>query len=63
MNVCKCMNIEYAVIKQAVTNFGSDINTISNETGAGTACGCCLNNACRKVELPLPSAIAKAIQE
>jgi len=63
MKVCACMNVRYDVIKKAVDSFGDDIDKISEETEAGTACGCCLSDGCGKVELPLPSAIAKALQE
>ena len=60
MLVCKCMNVKFDAIKSAVDELGSDMDAIMGKTDAGTACGCCKNDACGKVELPLPKAIAKA---
>ncbi len=40
-----------------------DIEAIKEETEAGTVCECCLEEDCDKVDLPLPLAIKKALQE
>ena len=60
MLVCKCMNVKYDAIKSAVDELGSDMDAIMSKTDAGMACGCCKNDGCKKVELPLPQAISKA---
>ncbi len=63
MLVCDCMGIEYDEIKEAYKKHGNDIEAISEDTGAGTACRCCLHEDCGKVDLPLPLAIKKAQEE
>ena len=63
MIVCDCEEIEYETIKEAVKKHGDNIDTISEQTGAGTVCGCCLEDDCGNVDLPLPQAIKKALQE
>ena len=60
MLVCKCINVDYDAISDAVKECGADMELVMDKTGAGTACGCCKKEACPKVELPLPGAIAKA---
>jgi len=63
MLVCDCNDVHYDEIKKAVEEFGTDLETIKDETSAGTACECCLEEDCDRVELTLPSAIAKAQEE
>lgn len=63
MLVCDCNEIEYDVIKEAVRIHGGDRETIMEVTEAGTVCGCCLEEDCDKVDLPLPLAIKKALEE
>ena len=63
MLVCDCMGVEYDEIKEAYLKHGNDIDVISEETGAGTGCGCCMHDDCDKVDLPLPLAIKKAAEE
>ena len=63
MLVCDCNQVEYETIKEAVKIHGGDIEVIMEETSAGTVCGCCLEEECEKVDLPLPLAIKKALQE
>lgn len=63
MTVCNCNDVEYSEILEAVKKFGSDIETIKEETAAGTACECCLENDCDLVDLPLPLAIEKALED
>lgn len=61
MDVCKCLKVSFETIKTAVEQYGSDLDTISEKTGAGSLCHCCLHETCGKVELPLPLAINKAL--
>ena len=63
MLVCNCMEIEYDEIKDAVKKFGTDLEKIQEETGAGSACECCLEDDCDMVDLPLNLAIKKAQEE
>lgn len=63
MLVCNCMEVEYEEIRDAVKEFGTNIDKIKEETGAGTACECCLENDCDMVDLPLELAIEKASKE
>lgn len=63
MLVCDCNEIEYDSIKEAVKKHGDNIDAIMEETDAGTVCGCCQEEDCDKVELPLPLAIKKALAE
>ena len=63
MLVCDCNDVNYDEIKKAVEEFGSDLETIKDETSAGTACECCLEEDCDRVDLPLPLAIKKAQEE
>jgi bacterioferritin-associated ferredoxin len=57
------MDIGYDEIKEAVKKCGTKVEDISEETGAGTACECCLEDDCDKVDLPLQLAIKKAKEE
>lgn len=63
MLVCDCNDVSYDEIKEAVQKYGTDEETIMDETAAGTACGCCLDEDCDRVELSLPKAIEKAKEE
>jgi NAD(P)H-nitrite reductase large subunit len=63
MKVCDCMDIDYENILEAVKKHGDDIDAIQDETEAGTVCECCLEDDCDKVDLPLHSAIKKALSE
>ncbi len=63
MLVCDCNDVHYDEIKKAVEEFGVDLETIKDETSAGTACECCLEEDCDRVDLPLPLAIKKAQEE
>jgi len=63
MLVCDCNEVYFDAIKAAVKKHGDDIDAIMEETSAGTACECCLNEDCEKVDLPLPLAIKKALRE
>lgn len=63
MLVCDCNEVYFDAIKEAVKKYGSDIETIMEKTDAGTACECCLQEDCEKVDLPLPLAIKKALEE
>ena len=63
MTVCDCMDIDYDTILEAVKKYGDDIDSIMDDTEAGTVCECCLEEDCDKVELPLHQAIKKALTE
>jgi len=63
MLVCDCNDVEYDEIKDAVAKHGSNLETIMEETSAGTSCECCLEEDCDRVELALPLAIKKAVEE
>lgn len=63
MTVCDCNDVEFDVIKEAVKKHGDNLEAIMDETDAGTTCECCLEEDCDKVELPLPLAIKKALEE
>ena len=63
MQVCNCNDVEYEEIKNAVAKHGSDIEIIKEETSAGTACECCLEDDCDMVDLPLKQAIKQAVEE
>lgn len=63
MLVCDCNDVSYDEIKEAVQQHGTELETIMDETAAGTACGCCLEDDCDRVELSVPKAIAKAKEE
>jgi len=63
MLVCDCNEVEYETIKEAVKKHGNNQEAIMEETAAGTACECCLEIGCAKVDLSLPEAIKKALSE
>ncbi len=63
MLVCDCNDVHFDAIKEAVKKHGNDMEAIMEETGAGTACECCLEEDCEKVDLPLPLAIKRALEE
>ena len=63
MLVCDCNEVEFDAIKEAVKRHGNNMEAIMDETDAGTACECCLEEECSKVDIPLPLAIAKALEE
>ncbi|EHP29848.1 hypothetical protein SMGD1_1324 [Sulfurimonas gotlandica GD1] len=63
MLVCDCNDVMYDVIKEAVKKHGNNQEAIMEETEAGTVCECCLEVECDKVDLPLPLAIEKALEE
>jgi len=62
MIVCDCKNIDYEEIKEAVAQYGSDMEVIIEKTAAGSACECCLE-VCDRVDITLPVAIEKAKKE
>lgn len=63
MLVCDCNDVHFDAIKEAVKKHGDNLEAIMEETGAGTVCECCLEVECDKVDLPLPLAIEKALEE
>jgi len=63
MLVCDCNEVEFDAIKEAVKKHGDNQEAIMDETEAGTVCECCLEEDCDKVDLPLPLAIKKALEE
>lgn len=63
MLVCDCNDVHYDAIKEAVKKHGDNLEAIMEETEAGTVCECCLEEDCDKVDLPLPLAIKKALEE
>lgn len=63
MLVCDCNDVNYQDIKKAVAELGTELETIKDETSAGTACECCLEEDCDIVELALPLAIKEAKEE
>lgn len=63
MLVCDCNEVDFDAIKAAVKKHGDNLKAIMDETDAGTACECCLEEDCEKVDLPLPLAIKKALEE
>ncbi|PHQ65955.1 MAG: (2Fe-2S)-binding protein [Sulfurimonas sp.] len=63
MLVCDCNDVEFDAIKEAVKKHGDNLEAIMDETEAGTVCECCLEEDCDKVDLPLPLAIKKALEE
>ena len=61
--VCSCMGVTLEEIQLAIKNGCDSVEAIMDETDAGTACECCLEADCDKVNLPLPLAITKALEE
>ncbi len=62
MLVCDCKYVYYKEIKETVEQNGTDLETISKITAAGSSCGQCLG-ACDRVDITLPVAIEKAKNE
>lgn len=48
--VCNCLNITSGVIKEAVDSGASTLEEVQNITGAGTACGACVEHVRRLIE-------------
>jgi len=63
MRVCDCNNTEYDAIKEAVKKYGDNLEVIMEETQSGVNCECCLEVECGKVDIPLLTAIEKALEE
>jgi bacterioferritin-associated ferredoxin len=63
MLVCDCNEVDFDAVKSAVKKYGNNLKDIMDETDAGTACECCLEEECDKVDLPLHQAIKKALEE
>jgi len=63
MLVCECNDVNFDAIKEAVKKHGDNLEAIMDETEAGTACECCLEDDCDKVDITLPMAIEKALKE
>ncbi|MBD3824357.1 MAG: (2Fe-2S)-binding protein [Epsilonproteobacteria bacterium] len=63
MLVCDCNEVTFDMIKAAVAKHGGNIDAIKDETSAGTVCECCLEEDCEKVDLALPLAVKKALEE
>ncbi len=63
MLVCDCNDVHFDDIIEAVKKHGNNMEAIMEETRAGTACECCLEEDCEKVDLPLPLAIKRALKE
>lgn len=63
MKVCNCADINYDSILETVKQFGDDLDTIQEETEAGTICECCMFEEWSMVDISLPNAIKKALNE
>ena len=63
MLVCDCYELEFDELKESVKKHGDNLEAIMEETEAGTACRCCLEEDCDKVKLPLHLAMKKALEE
>jgi len=61
--VCSCNKINYQEIKDAVAKFGTNYETLKEETTVGTVCEECMMGDCDIVDLPLPFAVLKAKEE
>jgi len=48
--VCNCYSITTGVIREAVINGATTVEEVQEITGAGTACGACLDDVKRLVE-------------
>ncbi|MBQ8627538.1 MAG: (2Fe-2S)-binding protein [Agathobacter sp.] len=48
--VCNCFSITNGMIKDAVDAGASTLEEVQDATGAGTACGACLDDVQRLVE-------------
>lgn len=60
--VCDCKNINYAEVREAINEYGYDMELIMEKTAAGSACECCLE-LCDRVDMTLPVAIEKIRKE
>lgn len=47
---CECMSVTYGMIKEAVDNGASTLEEVQEATGAGTACGACVDDVQRLVD-------------
>jgi NAD(P)H-nitrite reductase large subunit len=63
MKVCRCAYIDYDSIVESVKQFGDDLEAIQEETDAGTICEMCMFDECSKIDISLPEAIKKALEE
>jgi bacterioferritin-associated ferredoxin len=61
--VCSCNKINYKEIKDAVEKFGTNYETLKEETTVGTVCEQCMMGDCDIVDLPLPFAVQRAKEE
>ena len=48
--VCNCLNVTNGMIKDAVDNGANTLEEVQKITGAGTACGACVDNVQHLVE-------------
>lgn len=48
--VCNCLNVTNGMIKDAVDNGANTLEEVQNITGAGTACGGCVDDVQHLVE-------------
>lgn len=48
--VCNCLNVTNGMIKDAVDAGASTVEEVQAATGAGTACGACLEDVAHLVE-------------
>ena len=48
--VCNCLNVTNGMIKDAVYNGANTLEDVQKITGAGTACGACVDNVQHLVE-------------
>ncbi|MDH4943508.1 (2Fe-2S)-binding protein [Sulfurimonas sp. C5] len=63
MKVCRCAYIDYDSIVESVKKYGDDLEAIQEETDAGTICEMCMFDECSKIDISLPEAIKKALEE
>lgn len=48
--VCDCLGVTNGMIKEAVENGATTLEEVQEATGAGTACGACLDDVQRLVD-------------
>ena len=48
--VCNCLNITNGMIKDAVDNGATTLEEVQQVTGAGTACGGCIDHVQRLIK-------------
>lgn len=63
MKVCDCLDISYDEIKDVIKKEGGNKELIISMFEIGSACGCCTRDTCKKVDLTIDEAIAKALKE